>query len=171
MREKGYVGLDVDFEYIQPEDSAAYVGFLQNATARLHAEGYFVNTDLAPKTSSRQRGLLYEAHDYGSIGAVSDTVLLMTYEWGYTYGPPLAVAPLDRVREVVEYAVTQIPVRKILMGIPNILTTGAQPACSTKSGLRTSAASRPNATSWTNSACLAAAIGTRCARLPKTGSI
>lgn len=119
MREKGYVGLDVDFEYIQPEDSAAYVRFLQNVTARLHAEGYFVNTDLAPKTSSQQRGLLYEAHDYGSIGAVSDTVLLMTYEWGYTYGPPLAVAPLDRVREVVEYAVTQIPVRKILMGIPN----------------------------------------------------
>ncbi|MFQ8600913.1 MAG: LysM peptidoglycan-binding domain-containing protein [Oscillospiraceae bacterium] len=119
MREKGYVGLDVDFEYIQPEDSAAYVDFLQNAAARLHAEGYFVHADLAPKTSSQQRGLLYEAHDYGSIGAVSDTVLLMTYEWGYTYGPPLAVAPLNRVREVVAYAITQIPAQKILMGIPN----------------------------------------------------
>lgn len=119
MIQKGYVGLDVDFEYIEPKDSAAFLHFLQNAADRLRPNGFFVNTDLAPKTSSAQRGLLYEAHDYAAIGAVSDTVLLMTYEWGYTYGPPMAVAPLDRVQEVVQYAVSQIPVNKIMMGIPN----------------------------------------------------
>ncbi len=43
----------------------------------------------------------------------------MTYEWGYMYGPPMAVAPLNKVREVVEYAVTEIPREKIMMGIPN----------------------------------------------------
>ena len=119
MNRKGYVGLDIDFEYIEPQDSEAFIQFLENVTARMHAEGFFVNTDLAPKISSAQRGLLYEAHDYAAVGAVSDTVLLMTYEWGYTYGPPMAVAPLNRVREVVDYAVTQIPSEKILMGIPN----------------------------------------------------
>ena len=43
----------------------------------------------------------------------------MTYEWGYTYGPPMAVAPLDKVRQVVEYAVTRITPSKIDLGIPN----------------------------------------------------
>ena len=43
----------------------------------------------------------------------------MTYEWGYTYGPPMAVAPINKVREVVEYAVTEIPTKKIDLGIPN----------------------------------------------------
>ena len=43
----------------------------------------------------------------------------MTYEWGYTYGPPMAVAPVDKVRQVVEYAVTEIPREKIDLGIPN----------------------------------------------------
>ena len=43
----------------------------------------------------------------------------MTYEWGYTYGPPMAVAPINKVREVVEYAVTEIPTEKIDLGIPN----------------------------------------------------
>ena len=43
----------------------------------------------------------------------------MTYEWGYTYGPPMAVAPLDQVKAVLDYAVTQIPANKILMGLPN----------------------------------------------------
>lgn len=39
--------------------------------------------------------------------------------WGYTYGPPMAVAPLNQVRRVVEYAVTEIPPQKIDLGIPN----------------------------------------------------
>ena len=43
----------------------------------------------------------------------------MTYEWGYTYGPPLAVAPINNVRQVVEYALTRIPKEKINLGIPN----------------------------------------------------
>jgi spore germination protein len=43
----------------------------------------------------------------------------MTYEWGYTYSPPMAVAPLNEVRRVLQYAVSAIPRRKIFMGIPN----------------------------------------------------
>ena len=74
---------------------------------------------LAPKTSRDQRGLLYEGHNYAGVGAAADFVLLMTYEWGYTYGPPLAVAPLPNVRAVVDYAVTEIPPEKIMLGIPN----------------------------------------------------
>lgn len=119
MQRKGYQGLDIDFEYIQPEDSEGFLRFLENVTERLHAVGYPTHVDLAPKTYADQPGLLYEAHDYGAIGAIVDTVLLMTYEWGYSYGPPLAVAPLDQVRRVVNYAVTEIPRDKILMGIPN----------------------------------------------------
>lgn len=119
MRQKGYHGLDVDFEYIEPRDAEFFFAFLRNAAARLHAEGFKLHVDLAPKTHADQPGLLYEAHNYEVIGSIADTVMIMTYEWGYTFGPPMAVAPLNRVREVVEYAVTEIPVQKIFMGIPN----------------------------------------------------
>ena len=43
----------------------------------------------------------------------------MTYEWGYTYGPPMAVSPIRPVRNVVEYARTEIPAEKIFLGISN----------------------------------------------------
>ena len=49
----------------------------------------------------------------------ANRVMLMTYEWGYTYGPPMAVAPINLVRRVVDYAVTEIPREKISLGIPN----------------------------------------------------
>ena len=80
---------------------------------------YHTSVALAPKTSDTQAGLLYEGKDYALLGEAADSVLLMTYEWGYTYGPPMAVAPINKVREVVDYAVTRIPPAKIDLGIPN----------------------------------------------------
>ncbi|MFA9423692.1 MAG: glycosyl hydrolase family 18 protein [Sedimentibacter sp.] len=119
LKEKGYYGLDIDFEYVRPEDKEAFVNFIKKITERLNSQGFEVFTALAPKISSTQEGLLYEAHDYSAIGDASNKSLLMTYEWGYTFGPPMAVAPVDKVREVLDYAVTQIDRDKIYMGIPN----------------------------------------------------
>ena len=119
VQEKGYAGVDVDFEYILPEDKEGYVKFVEHLQNVMAENGYSVSVALAPKTSADQKGLLYEGMDYRRLGAAADTVFLMTYEWGYMYGPPMAVAPLNKVREVVEYAVTEIPREKIMMGIPN----------------------------------------------------
>ncbi len=119
MLEKGYRGLDADFEYIAKEDASAYHAFLGNAKERLHREGMVLHVDLAPKAYAGQPGLLYEGHDYGIIGSLADSVLLMTYEWGYAYGGPMAVAPLPQVEEVLRYALTEIPAWKIQMGVPN----------------------------------------------------
>lgn len=119
LRNKNYYGLDIDFEYIYPEDRENYNNFLRKIISRLRPLGYHITTALAPKISADQPGLLYEAHDYPVVGALVDRVILMTYEWGYTFGPPLAVAPINEVRRVISYAVTAIPREKILMGIPN----------------------------------------------------
>lgn len=119
MKAKNYSGLDIDFEYIYPENREDYNNFLRKVTARLKPMGYSVTTALAPKTSADQKGLLYEAHDYPVHGALTDHVILMTYEWGYTYGPPLPVAPINEIRKVLNYAVTAIPRQKIFMGVPN----------------------------------------------------
>ncbi|TLS37013.1 LysM peptidoglycan-binding domain-containing protein [Pseudalkalibacillus caeni] len=116
IRYKGYRGLNVDFENVFPEDREAYNQFLQRAVDRLHPEGYFVSTALAPKTSGEQQGLLYEAHDYPAHGRIVDFVVLMTYEWGYRKGPPQAISPINQIRKVLDYAVSVIPRRKILMG-------------------------------------------------------
>lgn len=119
LRNKSCRGLDVDFEYVFAEDAAAYAAFLGNLTQALNPLGYPVIAALAPKISDEQQGTLYEGHDYSAIGGAVNEVLLMTYEWGYTYGPPMAVAPLHNVRQVVEYALTQIAPSKIWLGIPN----------------------------------------------------
>ncbi len=116
---KNFSGLNIDFEYIFPEDKNAFSRFVSIITETLNNWGYSVSVALAPKTSDNQPGLLYEGKDYAAIGACANSVLLMTYEWGYAYGPPMAIAPFPEVQKVVEYAVSRIPSEKIRLGIAN----------------------------------------------------
>lgn len=118
MRDKGYEALNIDFEHIFPRDREAYNRFLERITNDLHKEGYEVSTVLAPKQSATQSGEWYEAHDYAAHGRIVDFVIIMTYEWGWSGGPPMAVAPINQVEKVVKFAVTQIPRGKIMMGMP-----------------------------------------------------
>lgn len=118
MDEKGYYGLNIDFEYVYPSDRELYNDFLIRVTDQLRPRGYLTSSALAPKTSANQPGLLYEAHDYRAHGEILDFVVLMTYEWGWSGGPPMAVAPLHQVRAVLNYALTEMPPERILMGMP-----------------------------------------------------
>ncbi|MCD7860845.1 MAG: LysM peptidoglycan-binding domain-containing protein [Oscillospiraceae bacterium] len=114
-----WYGVNLDFEYVWPFDRGSYNQFLRRLAETLHGRGYILVTALAPKLSDTQSGLLYSAHDYAAQGEIADYCILMTYEWGYTYGPAMAVSPLDKVRQVLDYAVSVMPAGKILMGVPN----------------------------------------------------
>lgn len=119
MEEKGFQAIEIDFEFILAEDRDRFSAFIRKVRDAVHPAGYQLFVDLAPKTSADQMGILYQGKDYRTLGELADAVLVMTYEWGYKYGPPLAVAPINSVRRVVEYAITEIPAEKIRLGIPN----------------------------------------------------
>jgi spore germination protein len=112
----GFRDIHFDMEYLRPEDREAYNAFLRKAKRRFEREGWLMSTALAPKTSATQKGRWYEAHDYRAHGQIVDFVVIMTYEWGYSGGPPMAVSPIGPVRRVLEYAISEMPASKIMMG-------------------------------------------------------
>ncbi len=112
----GFRDIHFDFEFLRPEDREAYNNFLRRAKQRFNEQGWLLSTALAPKTSAEQEGLWYEAHDYRAHGEIEDFVVLMTYEWGYSGGPPMAVSPISEVEKVLNYALTEMPPSKIMMG-------------------------------------------------------
>jgi spore germination protein len=116
---RGYQGIDVDFEYVPAEDARAYARFLAQLRQALRSRRLPLSAALAAKTSANQPGRLYEGIDYHLIAQAVDFALLMTYDWGYLSGPPMAVAPLPQVRKVVEYALTEFSPEQLYLGIPN----------------------------------------------------
>lgn len=119
LEAKNYFGVNLDMEYISPDDRESYNGFLQNLSQRLHEKGYLLASAVAPKYRADQPGILYESHDYAEQGRWADFIILMSYEWGYSFSMPMAVQPIEEVRKVLSYAVTEIPSGKILLGMPN----------------------------------------------------
>ncbi len=117
--EKGYAGVEFDLEYIDGAYADEYAAWIARTHERLSPLGYFVFADLAPKESPEKRGLLYEGHDYSALGQAADRLLLMTYEYGYVFSPPMAIAPVPQVRGVLDYAITAVPPEKLLLGVPN----------------------------------------------------
>ncbi len=112
----GFRDIHFDMEFLRPEDREAYNHFLRRAAERIRARGWLISTALAPKVRREQVGQWYEAHDYRAHGEIVDFSVLMTYEWGYSGGPPLPVSPINEVRRVLDYALTEMPAEKILMG-------------------------------------------------------
>lgn len=116
---RGYLGVDIDFEYVPGEDAAAYAQFLTRLRQALRPRGLPLSVALPAKSSADQAGRLFEGADYRLIAPAVDSALLMTYDWGYISGPPMAVAPLPEVRKVVEYALTEFRPEQLYLGIPN----------------------------------------------------
>src|SRR5699024_4789567 len=115
-KREGFEDIHFDFEFLRPEDREAYNHFLRKAKQMFQKEGFLLSTALAPKTGATQKGQWYEAHDYKAHGEIVDYVVIMTYEWGYSGGPPMPVSPIGPVRQVLEYARSEIPASKIMMG-------------------------------------------------------
>lgn len=138
LRQKHYCGVNFDFEYVFPFDRESYNDFLRRASSLLHSEGYYLSTAVAPKESDEQPGLLYAAHDYAAHGRYADRVIIMTYDWSYSSSAPGPVSPVDRMRDVLDYAVTVIPPCKILMGFSSYAYRWPQPWEKGKDGVAVS---------------------------------
>ncbi len=112
----GFRDIHFDMEHLLPGDREAYNQFLRKAASRIHNEGWLISTALAPKISAAQTGEWYTAHDYRAHGQIVDFSVIMTYEWGWSGGPPMPVSPIDQVERVIRYALTEMPANKIMMG-------------------------------------------------------
>lgn len=119
VTEKRYSGLNVDFEYVPAALADEYSAFLGRLDEKLGSGGYPLWVSLSPKTEDSQSGVLYEGHNYGELGRAADRAILETYGWGNRYGEAGAIAPMDKVRGVAEYAKGKIEPSKLFIGTPN----------------------------------------------------
>lgn len=117
LETKGYYGLNIFIQFFNLEHQTKVEEFIQNLSSRLNKEGYQVIITLTPNTVIDGS---YRSIDYTALGEAANGVLLLSYEWGYSFGPPAAATSVPLVREYLDFGVTQIPPEKIYIGIPVI---------------------------------------------------
>ena len=115
VKEKGYAGVSVDFEFVPPERRNDFTSFLKelkkglgNLTLQLNAHA---------KSSDMPTNRLVGFLDYRAVGEIVDIVSVMTIDYGYAIGPPDPIAPVWWVEEMLMYATSQMNHRKVMMAM------------------------------------------------------
>lgn len=119
VSKEGYAGVNIDIEHIYWYDRPFYSAFIKELKEKLTPYGFLTTTAVMAKTyDSYQNNNWSGAFDYKEIGKYADQVVLMTYDEHYFGGPAGPVASYPWVEDVLKYAVSVIPSKKVLMGVP-----------------------------------------------------
>jgi spore germination protein YaaH len=126
-RRGNFVGWQLDFERIDPDDKARYSAFVKLLATKLHRDGRLLSVAVTPRFSDAfpddrktpfRTGEWGAGFDFQALGAAADFVVLMAYDQHTAATPPGPVAGHDWVRAALEYAVSRIPPHKLVLGIP-----------------------------------------------------
>ncbi|OZU87363.1 sporulation protein [Virgibacillus indicus] len=116
VSQKGYAGVNIDFEGMLAEDRDIFSTFLSELGDRLHAAGLLLTIAVPPKTG--ENILWYIGYDYGAIGSVVDFMFIMAYDWHHMASEPGPVAPISAVRNTLKFALKKMDSSKVILGIP-----------------------------------------------------
>lgn len=105
-------GVQLDFEYIPPEDSDNYLSFLKYLKSKIGKK------QLTVCVHARTKKLERDAEDYAAIGKVADRIMIMAYDEHWSTSAPGSIASMDWCRRVADYALTVWPPEKYIMGAP-----------------------------------------------------
>ncbi len=106
-------GINMDFEGNFGKYRDQYSDLIDKLALHLKPAGKWVTVDVPPNHPPSSWSAAY---DYARLGQACDAVVLMAYD--YSVQKPGSVAPLWWVRKAVGYAQTQIPPKKLVVGLP-----------------------------------------------------
>ncbi|WP_394172311.1 LysM peptidoglycan-binding domain-containing protein [Guptibacillus hwajinpoensis] len=115
VKEKGYAGVSIDFEFVPPERRNDFTAFLKELKQGLG--NLVLQLNAHAKSSDMPTNRLVGFLDYKATGEVVDIVSIMTIDYGYAIGPPDPIAPVWWIEQVLMYATGQIDRRKIMMAM------------------------------------------------------
>jgi spore germination protein len=113
---QGYAGVNIDFEGTLAKDRDIFSTFLKELGDRLHAAELLLTIAVHPKTNGEIPWLL--GYDYGAIGSVADFIFIMAYDWHHMASEPGPVAPINGVRNTIEFTLENMDSSKVILGVP-----------------------------------------------------
>lgn len=127
-RDRGYWGLQVDFENVRVQDGPLLTAFYREIAGALHGAGCRASIAVVPRTSDSPGESPYHywmyghwrgAYDYAALAAAGDFITLMSYDQHTRHTPPGPVAGTPWVEATLDFVLERgVPPEKILLGVP-----------------------------------------------------
>ncbi len=126
VERNGLDGIDLDYERAafagmssdqRQAFRSGFSAFVRLLADRLHAIGARLSITVTAKTSDASTSAYY-IYDYAALGRAADQLRIMAYDYHWSGSEPGAIAPLPWTEQVVRYAVSVVPHRKVALGVP-----------------------------------------------------
>lgn len=105
-------GLQIDYELVPKKDAENFAEFLHALKKRL---GRKMLTVCVP---ARLRSFEGDVYDYKRLSGICDRVMIMAYDEHWSTSAPGSVASRDWCRRIQEYALSVVPAKNYIIGIP-----------------------------------------------------
>ncbi|HEY9061839.1 MAG TPA: glycosyl hydrolase family 18 protein [Pseudobacteroides sp.] len=112
-----YTGVDIDIENIPAACRNNFTAFMSEIYSTLKPLGYGVSVAVQPKTYDSPNATWNYAFDYKALAQYADFLMIMAYDEHYAGGTPGAVASINWVTNVIDYALSIVPKEKIILGL------------------------------------------------------
>jgi len=112
---RGFVGVNIDFEFVPPEDRPFLTAFMAELYQALKPYGYLVTISVPPELRDDPKHPFSGAFSYPDLARYSDQVHILAYDEHVAIPGP--VASIGFVRQVLDYALSVIPREKIRLGM------------------------------------------------------
>ncbi len=115
IQEKGYDGVNIDFQGMPPEARDAFTNFIGKLAAALKPLDKTLAVSLFPVVGISEG--VHGAHDYEALGKLVEYVVVMAYDYRWSTGPPGPISPFPWVVQNVEYAIDRVGAEKVVLAI------------------------------------------------------
>lgn len=122
---KDYDGLQIDFELVPPRDEKNFKSFLKMLRKSIGKDKM-----LSICVPARMNPKQDDVYDYASLEPYVDRIFIMAYDQHWSTSKPGPVAGMDWCQKIADHALKELPLEKIIMGMPFYGRTWASPSYS-----------------------------------------
>ncbi|MCL6477824.1 MAG: glycoside hydrolase [Peptococcaceae bacterium] len=115
LRSKGFSGVNIDFQFVPPEDRPFMTTFMSDLYRALKPYGFLVTISVPPELQDNPAHPFSGAFSYPDLSRYSDQVYVLAYDEHVAVPGP--IASIGWVRRVLAYALSVIPREKIRLGM------------------------------------------------------
>jgi spore germination protein YaaH len=116
LQARGFAGVNIDFEFVPPEDRPYLTLFMAELYAALHPLRLLTTISVPAELEDNPRHPFSGAFSYPDLARVSDQMYVLAYDEHFTQPGP--IASIGFVRRVLDYTLSVVPRHKIRLGIP-----------------------------------------------------
>lgn len=119
IKRKGYLGLNIIFNYLNKENQSLYFNFAQRISNRLQQEGLIFLITINYDLQIVDKKIVIGEVDYLKLSTYTDGMIFLKLVWGINYNPPEPVSNIGHLRAFTDYIVaSNVPLDKIHIGKP-----------------------------------------------------